>query len=403
MHIFRFSSKNELKENMCGIGVDPYGVKIMLPKADALLIRLNSTSNIIANILKQEMLSLGGDVAVARGALTGKTQKTDCLIMGQLAQLYSLIRKLKLQPFGLRKFADDLDMNIKNYLRDDFILPLGKRSLNFNGKTLVMGVINLTPDSFSKDGLYSIKTKDYSALALNKAQKMAEDGADVIDLGGESSRPGAKGISVKEELRRILPIVKKLAKNIDLPISIDTTKAEVARAALECGAEIVNDISGLRDKRMVKVVAKHKAAVVIMHMLGRPVNMQKIAEYKSLIEDITAWLKKAVDSAECAGIKPNKIIVDPGLGFGKKPEHNLEIIKRLADFKVLGKPILIGPCRKSFIGNILGATPQDRLIGTLAACLNAAQSGASMVRVHDVKEVSQALKMAAAIRNSTNA
>lgn len=403
MRIFSFSGENEVEKVMRDIGVDPYGIKIMLPKAVTFLIRLNAISNIAANILKQEMLSLGGDVAVARGALTGKTKKTGCLIIGQPDQLCSLIHKLRLQPFGLHKLADDLDKNIKKYTRNSFVLPLRRGSLNFNGKTYIMGAINLTPDSFSGDGLYSIKANDYPGLALKKAEEMIKDGADIIDLGGESSRPGARHINTKEELRRVLPIVKKLAKNIPVPISIDTTKAEVAQAALEFGAQIVNDISGLRDKRMAKVAAKHKAAVVIMHMLGEPANMQKRIAYKSLIEDITFWLKNAIDSAECAGIKPNKIIVDPGIGFGKKPEQNLEIIKRLADFKILGKPILIGPCRKSFIGNVLGIRPQERLIGTVATCVMAAEFGASMVRVHDVKEVSQALKMAAAIRNNTNA
>jgi dihydropteroate synthase len=403
MRIFRSSGSPEVEKIMRGIGVDPYGIKIMLPKADTFLIRLNAVSNISVNILKQEMLSLGGDVAVARGALSGKIQKTDCLIIGQLAQLCSLIRKLKLQPFGLHKFADDLDINIKNYTRDDFILKLERCSLNLNAKTLIMGAINLTPDSFSGDGLYSIKTKDYPGLALEKAEKMIADGAGIIDIGGESSRPGAKGISIKEELRRILPIIKKLAKNISVPISIDTAKAEVAQAALEFGAQIVNDISGLRDKRMGRIALKHKAGVVIMHMLCRPENMQKKIVYKSLIEDIIAWLKNAVQSAERAGIKPDKIIVDPGIGFGKKPEQNLEIIKRIADFKILGKPILIGPCRKSFIGKVLKTKPQESCIGTVATCVMAAQAGVSMVRVHDVKEVSQAIKMAAAIRNSANA
>ncbi|MBU0548306.1 MAG: dihydropteroate synthase [Candidatus Omnitrophica bacterium] len=400
MRIFSFSGENEVEKVMHDIGVDPYGIKIMLPKASTFLIRLSAISNIAANILKQEMLSLGGDVAVARGVLTGKTKKTGCLIIGRPNQLCSLIHKLRLQPFGLHKLADDLDKNIKKYTRNNFIMPLGRGSLNFNAKTYIMGAINLTPDSFSGDGLYSIKASDYPNLALKKAEEMLRDGADIIDLGGESSRPGARNISTKEELRRVLPIVKKLAKNINAPISIDTTKAEVAQAALESGAQIVNDISGLRNKRMVKIVARHKAAVVIMHMLSRPVNMQKKIAYKSLIEDIVSWLNNAIDSAEYSGIEPKKIIVDPGIGFGKKPEQNLEIIKRLTDFKILGKPILIGPCRKSFIGRVLKAKPQERLIGTVAVCVMAAERGANIVRVHDVKAVSQAMKMAAAIKNN---
>jgi len=265
-----------------------------------------------------------------------------------------------------------------------------------------MAAMNLTPDSFSGDGLYSVKSNDYPELALEKARNMLRNGADIIDLGGESSRPGAGNISVKEELRRILPVLKKLAKNISAPISIDTTKAEVARVCLESGAQIINDISGLRDKRMAIVAAKYKAAVVIMHMRGRPSNMQKKAAYRSLIDDIIFWLNNAVESAERSGIRPDKIIIDPGIGFAKKPEHNLEIIKRLEDFKILGKPILIGPSRKSFIGKVLKTGTQERSIGTIAACLMAAERGANIVRVHDIKEVSQALKMAAAIRNNTN-
>jgi len=403
MRIFRSDDSNEIKMVMRDIGVDPYGIRIMLPKTAKLLIRLSQVSNITANILKQEMLSLGGDVAVSKGSLTGKIKKSPCLIIGQANQFYSLINKLRLQPFGLSKLADELEENIAKYNRESFILPLRKNSLNLSGKTHIMGVINLTPDSFSGDGLYSIKTGDFQALALKKARQMLKDGADIIDLGGESSRPGSRGISAREELRRVLPIVKSLAKNINVPISIDTSKAEVAKACLENGAQIINDISGLRDKKMVQVAAKYKAAVVIMHMPGRPLNMQKKVIYKSLIEDISSWLKKAVDTAEQAGVAPDKIIIDPGIGFGKKTGQNFEIIKRLSDFKILGKPILIGPSRKSFIGDLLNKEPLQRGIGTLAVCVMAAQRGANIVRVHDVKEASQALKIVDAIRSNANA
>jgi dihydropteroate synthase len=393
MRIFRFSCQDEVEKNMHDIGVDPDGAKIMLPKASSLLIRLRAINNIAANILKQEMLSLGGDAAIARGALTGKIRKTDILIIGQLAQLGSLTQKLKLQPFGLHKLSVELEENIKNFTRDNFILSLSKGFLNLSKKTHIMGIINLTPDSFSKDGLYNIKSKDYLRLVLKKAEEMVTDGADIIDVGGQSSRPGAKNISVKEELRRTLPAIKLLRKKIKAPISIDTTKPQVAQAALEAGAEMVNDISGLRNKQMIKVAAKYRAAVVIMHMLGNPVNMQKIINYESLIDDIALYLKNAVSLAQSGGIKPDKIIIDPGIGFGKTPEHNLEIIKRLSEFKVLGKPVLIGSSRKSFIGRVLGTGQQERFIGTLATCVMAADHGANILRVHDVKEVSQSLKM----------
>ncbi|MBU4303504.1 MAG: dihydropteroate synthase, partial [Candidatus Omnitrophica bacterium] len=204
--------------------------------------------------------------------------------------------------------------------------------------------------------------------------------------------------SVKEELCRTIPVVKLLAKKINTPISIDTTKPEVAKAALDAGAQIINDICGLSDKRMIKVAARYKAAVVIMHMLGKPANMQKIIAYESLIEDIATYLKNAIASAQAGGISPDKIIIDPGIGFGKTPDDNLKIIKHLADFRALGKPILIGPSRKSFIGEVLKLNSPSRINGTLAACVMAAERGVNILRVHDVKEVSQSLKMAEAVK-----
>lgn len=403
MRIFRFSCQDEVRKIMHDIGVDPYGIKIMLPKASSFLIRLNAISNIAANIIKQEMLSLGADVAISRGALTGKTQKTDCLIIGRLDQLNSLARKLELQPFGLRKVANELNENIKNYSKNDFGLALGKYSLKLGERTHIMGILNVTADSFSGDGLYRTKCDNYLKLALGKAEKMLKEGADIIDIGGQSSRPGAKSISTKEEILRTLPIIKFLVKKINAPISIDTTRLEVAKAALEAGAQMINDISGLKDKRLARLAAKSNAAVVIMHMLGRPMNMQKIIAYQSLIDDITGYLKRAIEHAQSSGIKPDKIVIDPGIGFGKKLGHNFEIIRKLADFKVLGKPILLGPSRKSFIGKVLKVNPRDRVFGTVAACVMAAERGAHILRVHDVKEVNQALNLAAAVNSGKNA
>lgn len=400
MRIFPFSSRDEIEKMMLDMGVDPYGIKIMLPKAQTFLIRLNGINNICANIIKQEMLSLGAEAAISRGALSGKTRKTDILMIGSLSQFKLLLKKIKPQPFGLPNLSEELDKNIKNYTKDNFVLSLRNSSLNLSKKTHIMGIINLTPDSFSADGLYGLNSGNYLDLALSKAKKMVSDGADIIDLGGQSSRPGAKSVSIKEELNRIKPVVTLLAKKINKPISIDTTKPLVAQTCLDLGAQIINDISGLRDKRMIKIAAQYKAAVVIMHMRGVPAKMQKAISYHSLIDDIAVYLKNAIDLAQHGGIKPDKIIVDPGIGFGKKPEHNLEIIKKLAEFKTLGKPILIGTSRKSFIGKILGARVEDRLAGTLATCVMAAQNGANIVRVHDVKETSQSLKMTDAVKNA---
>jgi len=403
MRIFRFSYRKEVENIMHDIGVDPYGIKIMLPKTSAFLIHLNSISNISANIIKQEMLSLGADAALAKGALSGKLKKTDCLIIGRLDQLNTLTHKLKLQPFGLLKLAREIDQNIKNYSLDDFTLKMGKYSLKLKEKTHIMGIINVTPDSFSGDGLYNSKSKDYRKLALIKAEQMLKEGADIIDIGGQSSRPGAKSISIKEEMLRTIAVIKLLAKRINAPISIDTTRAVVAKAAFDNGAVMLNDISGLRNNQLTRIAADYDVAVVIMHMLGVPLNMQKVIAYESFIDDVVIYLKQAIKRAESYGIKPNKIVVDPGIGFGKTLEHNLQILKKLVDFKILGKPILLGPSRKSFIGKILGTNIQNRTIGTLATCVLAAQRGAHILRVHDVLEVNQALRIVQAIGKNINA
>jgi dihydropteroate synthase len=401
MRILEISSPGDLRKIMQDIKVDRYGIEIMVPKGITHIVRINSLSCIAANILKQEMLSLGGDVAVARGALTGKIKKTDCLLMATLSQFNRLIEKVKQQPFGLDRLAQDLSGNLTNYQRDKFSLDLGKYKLNFNGQTYIMGIVNLTPDSFSGDGLYKIqkpksKIQNLSYI-VDYVERLVKDGADIIDIGGESTRPGAKPISVKEELRRTIPIIKKMTKIVRIPISIDTYKPEVAKQALDNGAVMVNDITGLRNAKMAKVVSQYKAAVAIMHMKGNPRTMQSNPVYKSLLDEIIDYLDKAIKQAVAFGIDKNKIIIDPGIGFGKTLEHNLEIFKRLRELKILGRPILIGPSRKSFIGKILNAGPQERIFGSVSACILAVKNGAHMVRVHDVEAVKQALKVSEAI------
>ncbi len=380
---------------MQDIKVDPYGIEIMLPKASSFIVKIDSVSNITANILKQEMLSLGGDVAVARGALTGKAKKTDCLLMGNLAQFNRLTEKLNRQPFGLDGLAHNLSDSLTNFQKDEFSLSLGRGKLALRqGRTYIMGIVNLTPDSFSGDGLYGPSANKI----IEYVQKLVEDGADIIDVGGESTRPGAKPVSLKEELERTIPIIKKLAKKIKAPISIDTYKPEVARQALDCGAVMVNDITGLNNK-MAKVVTNYKAGVVIMHMKGNPQTMEKNPAYDNLIDEIIGHLDKMISSAVSSGIDRERIIIDPGIGFGKTLKHNLEILNRSKEFSILGRPILVGSSRKSFIGKILNAGPQERIFGTISACVLAVKNGANIVRVHDVKAVKQALKVTDAILN----
>jgi dihydropteroate synthase len=262
-----------------------------------------------------------------------------------------------------------------------------------------MGILNLTPDSFSEDGIYGD-----IARALEQAQGMVEEGADIIDIGGESTRPGAIPVGLEEEVKRTIPLIKKLAKTTKTPISIDTRKSEVALRALDNGASIINDISGLEfDSQMIDVAVRYNAAVVIMHIKGTPHSMQQNPVYENLIEEIIKKLSQLVRKAEERGIKKEDIIVDPGIGFGKTFEHNLEILNNLSRFKILGKPILIGVSRKSFIGNILGKGPQERIFGSIAAATLAIRNGADIIRVHDVEEMKEAAKVVDAIIRSGEA
>lgn len=268
-------------------------------------------------------------------------------------------------------------------------------SLDFSKKTYIMGVLNVTPDSFSDGSLYFNKDK-----AVQHALKLVEDGADIIDIGGESTRPGSEPISAEEEIRRTVPVIKAISKEIKIPISIDTYKSEVAMRALDAGASIVNDISGLRfDPEMPKVVAKYGVPAIIMHIKGRPKDMQQNPVYEALILEIMDYLRISIRLANKFGIPDNKIIIDPGIGFGKTFEHNLEIIKNLKEFTILGKPVAIGVSRKAFIGKILGdVPPSERLEGTSAAVAISIFNGANIIRVHDVKEISKVTKVADAIK-----
>jgi len=274
-------------------------------------------------------------------------------------------------------------------------LTWGRFDFDFSQRTYIMGILNITPDSFSDGGLFFDKS-----AAVEQALRMQADGADIIDIGGESTRPGAEKISVKEEIKRVVPVIKSIAHRVNVPISIDTYKSAVAEAALKAGASMVNDISGLRfDPKMPKVVAKHKVPVVIMHIKGTPVNMQKNPSYKSLITEITDYLYGGIVIAREAGIPDDMIILDPGIGFGKTVAHNLEIIKRLNEFAGFEKPILLGHSRKSFIGKILGdLSVSERLEGTAAAASIGIFNGANIIRVHDVAEMSRVAKIADRIK-----
>ena len=270
-----------------------------------------------------------------------------------------------------------------------FQIQCGSKILDLSSRTHIMGILNVTPDSFSDGGKFL-----QPGQAIEHGIQMVEDGADIIDIGAESTRPGAEPVSVDEELRRIIPIVEGLLKQVDVPISVDSYKSSVAETALKAGAQMINDISGLRfDPQMRHVIAEYRVPVIIMHIKGEPRNMQQNPHYDDLMGEIYGYLAESIQLAEAAGIKREKIIVDPGIGFGKRLMDNYEILRRLDEFQGLGCPVLIGPSRKSFIGRVLDLPPDQRLEGTIAAVAIGIQHGAHIVRVHDVKEISRACRI----------
>lgn len=268
-------------------------------------------------------------------------------------------------------------------------------SLDFSRKTYIMGILNITPDSFSDGGLHFDKSS-----AVEGCLRLVDEGADIIDIGGESTRPGSEPVSLDEELRRTLPVIESVASKIKVPISIDTYKADVARRALDAGASFVNDISGLRyDPEMPAVIAQYSVPVVIMHIKGSPKDMQKNPSYNTLIPEILEYFSSRIAFAVKACIPEDRIIIDPGIGFGKTFDNNLEILHNLDKFITLGRPVLIGPSRKAFIGKILDDAPAtDRIEGTSAAVAISIMQGAHIVRVHDVKEMARVAKVADAIK-----
>ena len=290
---------------------------------------------------------------------------------------------------GLAELAEALDTALPCFERDEFVLPLPDGQLRIEEGPLAMGIVNVTPDSFSDGGNFFDKDR-----AIEHALQMAAEGAGILDIGGESTRPGADPVSAEEEIKRVIPIIRAVARQTCVPVSVDTCKAPVARQALDAGAMIVNDISGLRaDKDMAPLAARTGAAVVVMHIQGTPRSMQKNPRYTDLMDEIAASLRDSLRIAHEAGVSPDRTIVDPGIGFGKTIAHNLEILDRLGELRTLGRPVLVGTSRKSTIGKILDAPLGRRAFGTAATVAVAVRNGAKIVRVHDVAEMLDVARM----------
>ena len=355
------------------------------------IIIVDDIDNRAANILKQEAISCGCDVAVSKDISMFKSGKSRAVICANILQTEKLANKIEEQPFGLKTLSQKI--NALNNQKGKTIVCANKK-IKIN-KKLVMGIVNLSPDSFYGNGVEA-------SIAAGLALDMQENGADIIDVGAESTRPGSKPIPVKEEVKRIQTFLKLFRKKSKIPVSIDTYKPEVANVALNEGADIINDIYALRydNSKMARVVAKHKAAVVLMHMKGTPLTMQKNIHYKDVMYEIFNFLNERSEFALNNGIKKDSIIIDPGIGFGKTVEHNLLITKKLAELKTLGYPLLIGISNKNFLAKVANVKElKDRLLASTVACVCAAQNGADIIRVHNIPETIQALKVIEAIRN----
>ncbi|KUG05000.1 dihydropteroate synthase [hydrocarbon metagenome] len=377
-HSVYIANQEEARSILGKIGSDPGSFPYMAPKAVHRCIKLKNISCAAANIIKQEMLSRGGEAAIAREAIIARS-RTDVLLMGTIKQYELLIDKLKKQPLELAKLAAEVKNILDSLESGSRTLELANgRELEIGKKTLVMGILNVTPDSFSDGGKY-IETD----RAIAHAWEMIEQGADIIDIGGASSRPDSVMADQEEELKRVLPVVKNLSAQ-GITISVDTCRAGVARAALDNGAHIINDIGSLKlDPNMVPVISEKQAPVILMH---NRLQINKGQAYEDIISDIVGELQDAAESLERLGLNRSKIMVDPGIGFGKSPGENLLIIKQLSAFKSMGFPVVVGISRKSFIGRTLDLDVDERLEGSLGLLAVSIMNGADMVRVHDVKE-----------------
>lgn len=386
-------NERQMRDEMKRMDVHKDGISIMLPKAQFRVVKIKDVSVTKANIIKQDILSFGGEAATAKGAINHSVKKTDVLIFGTIRQIKNLASKLKRQYFGLKDIALHIEEALANHDRAPEPIKIGGRKFSFGRRTYVMGILNVTPDSFSDGGKF-ISFSD----AVSRGREMIAEGADIIDIGGESTRPGALPVSAADEMKRVIPVIRELSKIKGAVISIDTAKSSVAEEAIKAGASLINDVTALRsDKKMAGVAGRYKVPVVLMHMLGNPRTMQENPRYADLISDIIFYLQNSISLAIKGGVSRSKVIVDPGFGFGKTVEHNLDILRRLKELKVLGCPILIGTSRKSTIGSILDLPPDKRLEGTIATVVSAIANGADIVRVHDVAEISRVVKMSDAI------
>ncbi|MGC9062636.1 dihydropteroate synthase [Calditerrivibrio sp.] len=378
------SDKNRLEYEIIKLGAHPYAKKIAL-RGVPLNIKFKGIPTAAANVLKQEAIASGIDAAVHMGTAGCEVEKTDVLICGDLKGFSRLADRLKIQPFGLKDIADEIDKILKSPIHK--ILHIRDKTLTFDEKK-IMAIINVTPDSFSDGGKFTELNAVISYLS-----KLKEIGISLVDIGGESSRPGAESISVEEELNRVLPVVQ-LAVSEGFIVSVDTYKSKVAEECLKIGAHIINDISGFHfDEDMPKVCADYNAGVCLMHIKGVPKTMQDNPKYNNLLEEIKYYIYESIEMGLKKGLSEDNMMIDPGFGFGKSLDDNYLILKYLKEFESFGKPILVGLSRKSMVGGVIEKPVSERVVGSKIVETIALLNGADIIRTHDVEESLDMMKI----------
>lgn len=386
-------NKELLEQAIASIGAHPASLPIFANKAEMLPFKLLQVRTPAANILKQEMLAAGGDAVVPTGCILNADKYVDVLLLGTRKHYALLLKKLEVMGyFGLSKVKAELEQAL-NPAPVVTTLADG-RQLTYD-EMCVMGILNITPDSF-----YAGSRVPQMQAVLERAGQMLADGAGILDVGGESTRPGSDSVSGEEERSRVVPVIAALRKEYpEAVISVDTYRASTAEAALDAGADIINDVTAMEaDADMAALVVRSKAPIILMHMRGTPKNMQQNCEYGDVVQEVATYLAERANILREQGVGADKIILDPGIGFAKNKEQNLLLMRDLTTLTSFGYPVLLAASRKTVVGQVLGGLPpEERLEGTIATSMQAVYAGAQMVRVHDVKEHARAIRMLEAI------
>ncbi len=412
--LLRCDTPEELRAALTAVHADPDDLAAMLPQGRTVLLRLDGVSAPGARVLREHLRARGAAAALSAGADRGDEPVTGVLLIGSERALRGALEALRQEPLPeLRALTREAETALDNALATERgAMRIGGRTFPWDERTYVMGIVNVTPDSFSGDGLLATKPsatggQAVTDAAVRQALTFLAEGADILDVGGESTRPGGPPVDAETEAARVVPVIEALRRETDAPISVDTYKASVAQRALDAGADMVNDVWGTRmDPDMGPLVARGEIPVVLMHNRSRPRDATQEARlggryvgirYADLVGDVLRELGALVEAAEAAGIARERIIIDPGIGFGKTVEQNLYLLNHLDALRVLGLPVLVGPSRKSFIGYTLDVPPEERMEGTAAAVALSVVRGADIVRVHDVRAMARVVRMVDAI------